>query len=54
MSGIAAILIWKITLDIHPVAPAVKFSLFAVNLFFAHLIFGLFVVVGYKEKDYLP
>ena len=47
LSGIAAILIWKFTFAIHPFAPAVNFSSFAVNLFLAHLIFGLFAAIGY-------
>ncbi|MBS1665216.1 MAG: hypothetical protein JST68_29490 [Bacteroidetes bacterium] len=49
LSGLAAILIWKFTLDAHPLPPAVSFTTFAVNLLFAHLIFGLFAALGYKD-----
>jgi hypothetical protein len=48
LSGIAAILIWKITFDIQPRPPSVNFKHFAVNLLIAHLVFGLFMVVGYN------
>ncbi len=47
-SGIATILIWKITLKLHPVPPSVNFKKHALNLFFAHVVFGLFAVVGYS------
>src|ERR1700754_4767289 len=33
LSGIAAILIWKFTLDIHPYPPAINFGSFALKLF---------------------
>jgi len=49
LSGIAAILIWKFTLDAHPFAPAVDFKNFALNLFLAHLVFGVFAAVGYRS-----
>jgi hypothetical protein len=48
LSGIAAILIWKFTFAIHPFAPAVNFTSFALNLFLAHLVFGLFAAIGYR------
>jgi hypothetical protein len=48
LSGIAAILIWKFTLTVHPDPPAVDFGSFALNLFLAHLVFGLFAAIGYR------
>lgn len=51
LSGIAAILIWKFTLTIHPFRPAVNFKTFAINLFLAHLIFGLSSVIGYRPSE---
>jgi len=47
ISGIAAILIWRFTYAIHPYPPAVHFVLFAAQLFFAHVIFGVFTALGY-------
>jgi len=49
LSGIAAILIWKFTLEAHPLAPAVEFRNFAINLLLAHLVFGIFAAIGYKR-----
>ena len=40
IAGLAAILIWKFTLTVHPFAPRLRFELFALNLFLGHLIFG--------------
>lgn len=51
LSGIAAILIWKFTLDAHPLTPAVDFKKFALNLFLAHLVFGIFAAVGYRRSS---
>jgi hypothetical protein len=48
ISGIAAIVIWKLTLKKHPLPPAVNFKTYAVNLFIAHLVFGLFAGFTYK------
>ena len=50
LSGIAAILIWKFTLDAHPVPPSVNFRKHAINLFFAHVIFGVFAMLGYNAR----
>jgi hypothetical protein len=49
LSGIAAILIWKFTLAIHPDPPSVHFKKHALNLFIAHVIFGFFTVMGYNR-----
>lgn len=48
ISGLAAILIWKFTLEVHPDPPKLKFRKYAGHLFVAHLIFGLFATLGYK------
>ena len=48
LSGIAAILIWKFTLTVHPFAPVLDFDSFALNLFLAHFVFGLFAALGYR------
>ena len=48
LSGIAAILIWKFTLGAHPVPPKVDFRKHAINLFFAHVIFGVCAMLAYK------
>jgi hypothetical protein len=48
LSGIAAILIWKFTLTIHPQPPAINFTNFAINLLLAHVIFGLFAAITYS------
>jgi hypothetical protein len=47
ISGIAAILIWRFTLDAHPFPPLVDFVPFAGQLFIAHVRFGLVAAVGY-------
>jgi len=41
LAGLAAILIWKFTLSVHPFPPAIDFGLFSLNLFLGHLIFGI-------------
>ena len=41
LAGLAAILIWKFTLFVHPFPPAINFGLFSFNLFLGHLIFGI-------------
>lgn len=54
LSGIAAILIWKFSLDSHPLPPHVNFIHFAGQLFVAHLIFGFFAAAGFdicKSKN---
>jgi len=51
LSGIAAILIWKFTLESHPIPPSVDFTKHAVNLIIAHLIFGVFAVLAYKPWE---
>jgi|SRR6186713_2270873 len=51
LSGIAAILIWKFTLETHPFAPSVDFTTFAVNLLLAHLVFGFFAAIGYGRSQ---
>ena len=48
-SGIAAILIWKFTLDAHPLPPKVDFVRFAGQLFIAHLVFGLFSALAFNS-----
>ena len=48
-SGIAAILIWKFTLDAHPLPPEVDFVHFAGQLFIAHLVFGLFSALAFNS-----
>ena len=50
LTGISAILIWKFTLDIHPYPPAINFGRFALNLFLAHLVFGLFNALAYQPS----
>jgi len=49
LSGIAAILIWKFTLEAHPLAPATDFRNFAINLLLAHLVFGIFAAISYRR-----
>lgn len=41
IAGLAAILIWKFTLTIHPFPPGINFGLFALNLFLGHIVFGV-------------
>ncbi|MEO5684869.1 MAG: hypothetical protein ABIQ88_19660 [Chitinophagaceae bacterium] len=48
LSGVAAILIWKFTLEMHPFPPAVNFNRFAGVLFIAHVIFGLSAGLTYS------
>ncbi len=47
LSGIAAILIWKFTMETHPFSPRIDFTTFALNLLLAHVVFGLFAAIGY-------
>src|ERR1700754_164683 len=37
LAGLAAILVWKFTLSVHPFPPAIHFGLFSFNLFLGHL-----------------
>jgi len=48
ISGLAAILIWKFTLEMHPDPPSLNFRKYAGHLLLAHIIFGLFAVIGYN------
>lgn len=48
LSGLAAILIWKFSFNIHPLPPSVNFVRFAGQLFVAHVVFGIFAAVGYS------
>ena len=41
LMGLAAILIWKFTLFVHPFPSAINFELFSLNLFLGHLVFGI-------------
>ena len=47
MIGLAAILIWKFTLAVHPFSPAINFGLLSLNLFLGHLVFGIISALTY-------
>jgi len=51
LSGLAAILIWKFTVEAHPSPPAMHFPRFAGQLFIAHVVFGLFTMMGFSAAD---
>jgi hypothetical protein len=48
VSGVAAIGIWKLVFTIHPDPPLLNYKGYYANLFFAHIVFGLFAVIGYN------
>ncbi len=47
VSGIFGIIGWYFTLIIHPNLPVLNLKNFFILLFFAHIVFGIFSVVGY-------
>jgi hypothetical protein len=51
LSGLAAILIWKFTVEAHPAPPAMNFPRFAGQLFLAHVVFGLVTMIGFSAAD---
>lgn len=50
ISGIIGILVWKWTFRLHPDPPQIKFSKYYRQLLAAHIIFGLFSVIGYNTR----
>ena len=47
VTGIVAIIGWYFTLKIHPDPPIINLKHFFILLFFAHIVFGIFAVIGY-------
>jgi hypothetical protein len=47
LSGFAAILIWKFSYALHPNPPSIDFVSFSRQLIIAHVLFGVFVALGY-------
>jgi hypothetical protein len=53
MGGLAAILIWRFAVDVHPNPPSINFSRYAMNLFIGHLLFGIisaFTIGGCEDE----
>ena len=48
ISGIVAIGIWFVVFKLHPDPPKLNFKGYYANLFFAHIVFAVFAVVGYN------
>lgn len=51
LSGVAAILIWKITLSVFREESVVNFPQFAGQLVIAHVVFGLFTALALRWMD---
>lgn len=54
VSGIAAIAIWKIAFKLHPAPPGINFKKYYIQLWVAHVVFGLFSTIAYqliKERE---
>jgi hypothetical protein len=47
ITGIVGIIGWYITIKIHPNPPIVNLKNFFILLFFAHIVFGIFAMIGY-------
>jgi hypothetical protein len=47
VTGIVGIIGWYFTLKIHPNPPIINLKHFFILLFFAHIVFGIFAVIGY-------
>ena len=48
IAGIFGIIGWYITFKIHPNPPIVNLKNFFIQLFFAHIVFGIFAMIGYN------
>ena len=46
--GIIGIIGWYITLKIHPNPPIINLKNYFILLFFAHIVFGIFAMIGYN------
>ena len=46
--GIVGIIGWYFTLKIHPNPPKLNLKNFFILLFFAHIVFGIFAMIGYR------
>lgn len=54
ISGIIGIIGWYIVLKLHPNPPLINLINYFILLFFAHIVFGIFALVGYgliKKAD---
>jgi hypothetical protein len=47
ITGILAMIVWKLTLNVHPSPPKIKFRRFYSHIIVAHLVFGCFASIGY-------
>jgi hypothetical protein len=48
ISGIAAIAVWKTTFKLHPAPPGINFKNYYIQLWAAHVVFGLFSTLAYQ------
>ncbi|MXV52402.1 hypothetical protein GS399_15615 [Pedobacter sp. HMF7647] len=48
LSGVFGVTVWNLTLKLHPNTPAIDEKRFFGQLLPAHLVFGLFAVIGYR------
>ncbi|WP_300600028.1 hypothetical protein [Niabella sp.] len=46
--GILAVIVWYITLRLHPLSPAIPLRLFLVAIFAGHLVFAAGIVTAFK------
>jgi hypothetical protein len=46
--GVVGIIGWYFTLKIHPNPPSLNLKNFFIILFFAHIVFGIFAMIGYR------
>lgn len=48
ITGVLAMIVWMLTLNIHPAPPKIKFRRFYGHIILAHLVFGCFANIGYR------
>jgi hypothetical protein len=48
ISGILAVIVWKLTFAIHPNPPKTSYKKYYRHLFVTHLVFGIFTAIGYS------
>ena len=51
IDGIIGVIIWRITFYFHPNPPKINLNKYLIQLFFAHLVFGLFAGFTYRKLN---
>lgn len=54
ISGVLAIAVWNTVFRLHPDPPRIDFKKYYIQLFIAHLVFGVTTAMGYPLKKNIP